>query len=66
MRLLLGIAIAVCLVGVYMISPSMERDGDPRKIIGGATAICKDGMLSTSESRRGTCSGHGGVKEWIK
>ncbi|MHA4850962.1 DUF3761 domain-containing protein [Rhodococcus sp. MSC1_016] len=30
----------------------------------GASARCKDGTYSYSESRRGTCSGHGGVAEW--
>ena len=32
-------------------------------IIGGATAICNDGAYSMSETRRGTCSHHGGVRE---
>lgn len=31
----------------------------------GATAICKDGTYSFSQNRRGTCSGHGGVAEWL-
>jgi hypothetical protein len=30
----------------------------------GATARCKDGTFSTSTSRSGTCSGHGGVDVW--
>ena len=30
----------------------------------GATARCRDGTYSFSQSRRGTCSGHGGVAEW--
>lgn len=30
----------------------------------GATAQCKDGTYSFSQSRRGTCSGHGGVAQW--
>ena len=29
------------------------------------TAICVDGSASYSESRSGTCSGHGGVDSWI-
>ena len=29
-----------------------------------ATAKCKDGTYSTSTSRSGTCSGHGGVEIW--
>ncbi|MBQ6486711.1 DUF3761 domain-containing protein [Candidatus Saccharibacteria bacterium] len=32
---------------------------------GGATAICRDGTYSYSQSRRGTCSHHGGVKKWL-
>jgi hypothetical protein len=31
----------------------------------GATALCRDGTYSYSASRRGTCSRHGGVKEWL-
>ncbi len=30
----------------------------------GATARCKDGSYSYSQSRRGTCSRHGGVAQW--
>lgn len=32
----------------------------------GATAECRDGTYSFSQSRRGTCSHHGGVKRWLK
>jgi len=31
---------------------------------GGATALCKDGSLSYSAHRQGTCSHHGGVAVW--
>jgi uncharacterized protein DUF3761 len=31
----------------------------------GITAICNDGSYSYSQHRQGTCSHHGGVKEWI-
>lgn len=31
----------------------------------GATAKCKDGSYSHSQHRSGTCSGHGGVAEWL-
>jgi hypothetical protein len=31
----------------------------------GVTAICQDGTYSYSQHRQGTCSHHGGVKEWI-
>jgi hypothetical protein len=32
----------------------------------GATAICNDGTYSFSQSRRGTCSHHGGVNRWLR
>lgn len=31
----------------------------------GATALCRDGTYSFSRSRRGTCSHHGGVAQWL-
>jgi hypothetical protein len=31
----------------------------------GATAHCKDGTWSFSQHRSGTCSGHGGVADWL-
>lgn len=32
----------------------------------GATALCRDGTYSFSQSRTGTCSHHGGVAKWLK
>jgi len=31
----------------------------------GATAICNDGTYSESKNRKGTCSRHGGVRQWL-
>lgn len=31
----------------------------------GATALCRDGDYSFSTHRSGTCSGHGGVRQWL-
>ncbi|HEX2640709.1 MAG TPA: thermonuclease family protein [Pyrinomonadaceae bacterium] len=31
----------------------------------GATARCRDGAFNYSQTRRGACSGHGGVAEWL-
>ncbi|MBS4730529.1 DUF3761 domain-containing protein [Mycobacterium sp. SM1] len=31
----------------------------------GATAICRDGDYSFSTHHSGTCSGHGGVLQWL-
>jgi hypothetical protein len=32
----------------------------------GASARCRDGTYSFSEHRRGTCSYHGGVAQWLR
>lgn len=32
----------------------------------GASARCRDGTYSYSQNRRGTCSHHGGVAEWLR
>jgi hypothetical protein len=31
----------------------------------GSTGSCKDGTFTTASSKRGACSGHGGVKDWF-
>lgn len=31
-----------------------------------ATARCRDGTYSFSQSRRGTCSRHGGIAQWLR
>jgi hypothetical protein len=38
-----------------------KEDNDPT----GAIAQCKDGLYSHATNRRGACSRHGGVKQWI-
>lgn len=42
--------------------PSRTESGLPPT---GATARCRDGTYSFSQSRRGTCSHHGGVGTWL-
>lgn len=39
----------------------MQARSAPR----GASAQCRDGSWSFSESHRGTCSWHGGVARWL-
>jgi hypothetical protein len=53
-------------------SSYVNVDGDcvrrPTKAAGipsGATARCADGTYSSGKNRRGTCSGHGGVAQWL-
>jgi len=43
-------------------SPAKSIDG---KVPTGASAECRDGSYSFSKNRRGTCSGHGGVSNWL-
>jgi hypothetical protein len=38
-----------------------SEDNDPT----GAIAKCKDGMYSHSKHHSGSCSGHGGVAQWL-
>lgn len=42
--------------------PRPENCSVPPK---GATAQCRDGSYSFSQTRRGTCSHHGGVAKWL-
>lgn len=43
-------------------SPAYSTDGC---VAAGASARCGDGTCSFSQSRRGTCSHHGGVAQWL-
>jgi hypothetical protein len=58
---------ATCGADSYVISRGhcVHRPMKASKAPPGATARCRDGTYSFSESRRGTCSWHGGVAEWL-
>lgn len=47
-------------IGNYVCSPYQSPSAPP-----GATAQCRDGSYSFSQSRSGTCSSHGGVAVWL-
>ncbi|HZG42684.1 MAG TPA: DUF3761 domain-containing protein [Longimicrobium sp.] len=47
--------------GRWVPSPCSSPNGPPA----GASARCRDGTYSFSQSRRGTCSRHGGVSRWL-
>jgi hypothetical protein len=47
--------------GNVVCSPYSSPSGPPA----GATAQCRDGTYSFSQSRSGTCSSHGGVAQWL-
>ena len=48
--------------GEWVESPTWTTDGSPAL---GASARCRDGSYSFSNTRRGTCSWHGGVAQWL-
>lgn len=54
-----------CTNGTYINSAGQTVCRPSTENNGGATAICKDGTYSYSQSRRGTCSHHGGVSSWL-
>lgn len=54
-----------CQNGTYVNSAGNTVCRPSSSNTGGATAICNDGTYSYSQSRRGTCSHHGGVRSWL-
>jgi resuscitation-promoting factor RpfB len=58
---------ATCTNGSYVNSAgnTVCRPAASADVPAGATAKCVDGVYSFSQSRRGTCSGHGGVATWL-
>ncbi|WP_349898924.1 DUF3761 domain-containing protein [Parafrigoribacterium soli] len=58
---------ATCTNGTYVNSAgnTVCRPMSATNAPSGATAKCKDGTYSFSQSRRGTCSSHGGVAAWL-
>jgi hypothetical protein len=53
--------------GTYVNSQghTLKRPENCTTVPKGATAQCLDGTYSFSQSRRGTCSHHGGVSKWL-
>ncbi|MCS5519174.1 DUF3761 domain-containing protein [Curtobacterium flaccumfaciens] len=60
-------AAPTCSIGTYVNSAgdTVCRPEAASSAPAGATAQCVDGAYSYSQSRRGTCSGHGGVATWL-
>ncbi len=54
-----------CENGTYINSAGQTVCRPSASNTGGATAICRDGSYSYSRNRRGTCSHHGGVRQWL-
>lgn len=62
-----GLAQSVCSTDHYRNSDGrcIHRPVQSPSPPGGATARCRDGSYSFSRHHRGTCSGHGGVAQWL-
>lgn len=60
-------AAPTCTNGTYVNSAgnTVCRPETSSNVPNGATAKCFDGTYSFSQSRRGTCSHHGGVADWL-
>ncbi len=59
---------ADCDSGAGYVNVSGNCVHDPEQSNGapsGATAECRDGDYSFSQHHTGTCSGHGGVAQWL-
>jgi hypothetical protein len=56
-----------CGSGYYQNSRGVcvHRPVESNRAPSGASAKCRDGTWSFSQSRRGTCSHHGGVASWL-
>jgi hypothetical protein len=59
LRSLLAVGLAC---GLLAAAASAGRDAGPPP---GATALCRDGTYSFSQTHSGSCSHHGGVAQWL-
>src|SRR5947209_20287581 len=62
MRTLRQMISASCVAAVLSLSATIFLNAQTRPA--NATAECKDGSFSEAKTKRGACSGHGGVKTW--
>lgn len=56
---------ALVVMGILYAYERDNRDGFIIERVIGVSALCRDGMYSTSKRDNGTCSKHGGVKRWV-
>jgi len=64
-----NVCLAVAAVAVVLLALSSMRDRDidalVRERVIGVSGLCVDGMFTTTDTRRGACSNHGGIKAWF-
>lgn len=49
---------------VSLVATTLSFAQAPAGAPAGATGACKDGSYTSQGTKKGACSGHGGVKEW--
>ena len=57
--------IAFLSASVWAVYERDSRNDVVLELVPSVKALCSDGTYSTSRRDNGTCSGHGGVDEWI-
>ena len=60
MRTLRTLIVALCAAAVFGFGSPAQAASKPKN----ATAQCTDGTYSTAKTKRGACSGHGGIQTW--
>ena len=58
------LAVAWCVAGTLAFAIPAVGAAQEKTKPKNATAECKDGTFSTAASKRGACSGHGGIAAW--
>lgn len=60
-----GVVITALAGFAYWEVTQQAFDERVRERVIGVSALCRDGMYSTAEKKRGQCAEHGGVERWI-
>jgi len=60
----MNLSFASLALTVGLIASSVALAQAPAGAPAGSTALCKDGSHTSTDSKKGACSGHKGVKDW--
>jgi len=60
----MNLSFASLALTVGLIASSVALAQAPAGAPAGSTALCKDGSYTSTDSKKGACSGHQGVKDW--
>lgn len=62
LKIITGLVLSAVVSSVFFVHPVEAKTLPKLK----PTALCKDGTYSYSQTRKGTCSHHKGVKYWYR